>query len=795
MSSALFGILQLDRGDPLGYANVTGLIQAWLQDAGGFAMVGLVVYLLYALATPTDKSQSEKIRVPVTQWMVWMAALALVCYALVAGTFAISAPTVNLFGREIVVAPPEIPPPPPGTPVIVPPPTFHTELRPLLFMFAGLFALLGIGQPFARDLVRIAGRNLSAGFTGVRRFGHSVSRYANELLTVNRVIALGIALAVYAAIGVAVYAFGSPRLFGIWTGVCIVGLTVFLLALFVLMLFEAEGPVWAIGKLSFKEAVRSQLLWVFLIIFLPFLFPAQWFVSIKPADELRTTVGLIGAVLTFLVLFPALLLASFGIPNDIKNLNIYTVVSKPVERFEIVLGRFVGYVSLMTLVLVGLTGVSLVLIMNSSISEKAREETYKARVPIRGTLEFASRRADFAGTNVGREFDYRKYIYGHEKSPERAIWHFADIPAELATAEGDRVPVEFTFDIFKLTKGEQNKGVDVNFRFVTHHAPQQRPTTADTGNWLWQDRKRQEEYENLVKKFEQGGRVSPEEAERFKKLGGTVTAEPNGTLTLQVVKLGEARPGTPAWDILSKLAEEFGFYEIRGKQVLDYTVMGVEVPAGIFRNARTGDPGKEAGKDGKEHPRPRLSIYVKCESGGQLLGMAEPDLYLLAYEQPFALNYIKGMVGLWCRLCIVVGLAVACSTYLSGVLSLLVAATIFLTGYFTDHLNDVALNRSVGGGPFESMSRLVQAQMPTAPTPETTGAKALGVIDQVVAWGFRRVQNIIPDVESFSWSNFVAEGFNINGEYLVVNLLVTFGYLLPWAILAYYLMKSREVAA
>ena len=28
-------------------------------------MVGLVVYLLYALATPTDKSQSERIRVPV----------------------------------------------------------------------------------------------------------------------------------------------------------------------------------------------------------------------------------------------------------------------------------------------------------------------------------------------------------------------------------------------------------------------------------------------------------------------------------------------------------------------------------------------------------------------------------------------------------------------------------------------------------------------------------------------------------------------------------------------------------
>ena len=64
-----------------------------------------------------------------------------------------------------------------------------------------------------------------------------------------------------------------------------------------------------------------------------------------------------------------------------------------------------------------------------------------------------------------------------------------------------------------------------------------------------------------------------------------------------------------------------------------------------------------------------------------------------------------------------------------------------------------------------------------------------------MAWAFRRVQNMIPDVDSFSWGNFVSEGFNVNTEYLVVNLLVTFGYLLPWAILAYYLMKSREVAA
>ncbi len=38
--SALFGILQLDKGAPNGYAQIPGLLQSWLQDAGGFAAVG-----------------------------------------------------------------------------------------------------------------------------------------------------------------------------------------------------------------------------------------------------------------------------------------------------------------------------------------------------------------------------------------------------------------------------------------------------------------------------------------------------------------------------------------------------------------------------------------------------------------------------------------------------------------------------------------------------------------------------------------------------------------------------------
>jgi hypothetical protein len=768
--SPLFGILQLDRGEPHGYENVLGLVQGWLQDAGGFAMVGLAIYLLYARSALTGKSQSERIRVPVNAWMVGCFAVALVLFALLAALYLLSANgRPALFGMPIV--PPPVPPPPPGSAYVPPAPEFRKELAPLVFMVAGLVAILGLGQPFARDMVKICRRNFSPSLSAVGRLWGSVSASLGGLFSGRRAVWLGVLVAAYAALGVVVYQFGSDRLFGIYTGVCIVLATVLLLAVLVLLLFDAEGPVWAVAKLSFKEAQSNKFLWVFLIVFLPLLFPAQWYRTIKPGDELRVTVERAETSLAFLMLFPGLLVAAFyGIPNDIKNLNIYTVVSKPVEKFEVVLGRFVGYVSLMTLVLIALTGLSLVFILNTvgGMSQKTRDETYKARVPVYGALEFKSmvaaartEKVEFGGTNVGREFDYRKYIAGHPSSPQRAIWHFAEVPAGMPNAADDRVPVEFTFDIFKMTKGEQNRGALVSLRFVTHHSPQKQPDKV--GDWDWQDADKQKQYREWR------------------------AARPD---------LAAARPRTPGWKEVSDAAEKYGVYEVESKEIVDYKPESVEIPAGLLRSAAAGTP--PTVKDpatGKDVPAPRLSVYVKCETPGQLIGVAKADLYLLEYERPFALNYVKGMVGLWCWLCILIGLAVAWGTYLSGVLSLIVAGVLFLSGFAADHVRELAQGRNVGGGPFESMSRLLKAEQPTAPLGDTAGAKALTALDKGAAWAFRRIQNVIPDLDQFNWATFVAEGYNIRTEYLVVNLLFLAGYLLPWGVLAYYLMKNREVAA
>jgi len=145
----------------------------------------------------------------------------------------------------------------------------------------------------------------------------------------------------------------------------------------------------------------------------------------KRENELQNYVTIVFWPLTFLMIVSSALIAAFGIPTDIKQQTIHTVVTKPVERFEIVLGRFLGYSLLMSAVLLVLTTLCLgyVLRIGAGINPDAAAESLKAREPVYGRLAFQRvgnaytaeeysvevAREDSA-LNVGREWDYHKYI-------------------------------------------------------------------------------------------------------------------------------------------------------------------------------------------------------------------------------------------------------------------------------------------------------------------------------------------------------------------------------------------------
>src|SRR5436309_9223160 len=92
----------------------------------------------------------------------------------------------------------------------------------------------------------------------------------------------------------------------------------------------------------------------------------------------------------------------------------------------------------------------------------------KARVPVYGDLEFRRGRERIKGESVGREWDYRGYIPGARNSPHRAMWQFRQRDLDAGLAAMPAVRCEFEFDIFRTSKGEENRGVFCTFYVVTH---------------------------------------------------------------------------------------------------------------------------------------------------------------------------------------------------------------------------------------------------------------------------------------------------------------------------------------
>jgi hypothetical protein len=348
--------------------------------------------------------------------------------------------------------------------------------------------------------------------------------------------------------------------------------------------------IWGLAWLSIREGRHRWVFWIigpFVLLFLV----APWFLPHKPETQLAAYVQVIYWAMTPLLLLTAALLAAFSIPNDLRNHTIATIVTKPVERFEIVLGRFLGYVVLLSVILAAMTGCGLVFVWAYGVPAGNDGPGMRARVPLYGVLHLQGKEASFQGVPAGREWEYRRYIAGHPQSSHRAVWAFTALPTRLD--ERATVPCEFTFDIYRVRKPEkENDPVYCTFTFV---------------RLPWSP-ERQSEFE---RERDAARRRSPAPAKYAVEL--------------------------------DRLAAEYGIFEVPFKGVVDNRVLTIDVPVGLFKNAqpRSGDPERVG-----DRPVPRIAVSVKCETAGQLLGVAKYDLYFVDGEGYFAFNFIKGALGL-----------------------------------------------------------------------------------------------------------------------------------------------------
>jgi hypothetical protein len=220
----------------------------------------------------------------------------------------------------------------------------------------------------------------------------------------------------------------------------------------------APRRIFAIASLTFKEAIRRKALMVFVVFAVLFMF-ASWFTTdtnMRPGMQVKIHVMFVTKAISWIVLLVVLLLSCWALPEDIRLRSLHTVVTKPVRRCEVVMGRILGFAGIGSLIL-GIMGVVGYIWIERQISS---DVDLICRVPVYGDLSFIDRRgnAQKHGINVGDIVQTRGFIEGASKAT--AVWKF-DV-----TDETDVILLESRFEAFRTWKGDMNRSLRIQFTMV-----------------------------------------------------------------------------------------------------------------------------------------------------------------------------------------------------------------------------------------------------------------------------------------------------------------------------------------
>jgi hypothetical protein len=188
-----------------------------------------------------------------------------------------------------------------------------------------------------------------------------------------------------------------------------------------------------------------------------------------------------------------------------------------------------------------------------------------------------------------------------------------------------------------------------------------------------------------------------------------------------------------------------------------------------------------------------VEVWIQCLEPGQYFGAAQADLYLRAADAYFSWNFVKGYLGIWLQMLLVIGFGVMFSTFLSGPVAMIATLGTLVGGFFSQFMGDLARGEVHGGGPFEALVRLVKQENLVTDLNPGLGTRLVEMFDKVVELLLGAMSAILPAFGDFSFSSYVAEGYDISFNALVVRFLTMLAFLLPVFIAGYLFMKTREV--
>ncbi len=578
--------------------------------------------------------------------------------------------------------------------------------------------------------------------------------------------------------------------------------------------------IWAVARLTIQESLRRRVLVVFAL-FMVLLLLGGWFLDPNSENPAKLYLSFVMSSTTILIMLLSLFLSSFSLPTDFKNKTIYTVVTKPVRSSELVFGRILG-ISLIGTVILALMGVCSFFFVTSSLqhshllterddltplpvevaadSDSQRKMTFQgetrlasghkhpvkvysdgsvvmepvnghthavtvekigaqtkyvvassqgmlqARVPVYAKLSFrdASGMDTAKGINVGDEWEYRSYIGGSSALSdsayeEAAIYEFTGIREDMFPRDvfSTGLPMEMTLGVFRTHKGDIEKRVTASYAL-------RNPVTG--------------------LKVE----VSTFSTEEFISKAIAIPWTFEGTPQI-VQRRGRTENGSYAFPDDEQARQERSDPNFTERRQFDFF--------------------KDFVADG------RVEIWLQCVDNQQYIGMAQADVYLRASDSSVELNFVKGFFGIWMQMVVIVSFGVLFSTFLSGAVAMISTVGIMIGGFSKAFLIEIGLNKVLGGGPFESLYRLLIQQNMVVDLPTNFATSFIKAVDHIFGYFLALIGQAIPPLSEYAvYENAVANGFSIPAGWLLNHSVMTLAYAIPVFLVAYLILSNREVA-
>jgi ABC-type transport system involved in multi-copper enzyme maturation permease subunit len=533
--------------------------------------------------------------------------------------------------------------------------------------------------------------------------------------------------------------------------------------------------ILAIARLAFQEAVRRRVL-VGFAVFAPLLLFAGWFLDTDNDHPVRLYLSVVLTSTEWLILILAVLLSAFSIPQDVKTRTIYTVVTKPVRASEIVLGRILGFAAINTIILFVMAIISYVFVVRGLDHDHTLDpQTLQVDASLNlgegvrsGETSFDAHHrhevtvgSDNRGTiSFTHDHQHRLLVEGEGADASFVVGP----PVGALTA---KVPVYGKLRFIDRA-GREGSGINVGKEWTYREYIE--GGSLASAVWTFRDID-ENSFPNDIMPLEMNLSV-------FRTYKGDIVSGVLGSMKLRNPQTG--RESNP----ISFTAKEFVTYQhdIPLDELTTFEQEeGVERPVDFYTEL-VDDEG-------------RVELWIRCEEASQYFGMAQPDLWIRGPDVPFLWNFCKGYVGIWLQMLIVTCFGVVLSTFLSGPVALFATLVTYLVGYFKGFVISVATGETVGGGPLESMIRTATGKNLTIDLDMGVAVEILvKVIDRVTMFLMWIIANVFPDYRAFNTSQFVAYGFNIDGNLLAQNCVVALAYVLVLSVFGYFFLKSREIA-